>query len=526
MGRILVSEATGERFFQHDDGFLQRVEEPGLLAQAGRQVADLGSGIKQAYGELTDQPELVNEARRETLERNRWMAAGDAGHPIQSMVGQALPSLATLPVGGFLPNVAVGAAESALDVGAGGSWAERAGWGAVGAAGGDIAGRLIGRVYNTVKGLGRDLGPRAAPANPKAADYEALGGETLAYQRMEPGSPGQGLAQRMTEAAEAAPNPTGQVGRVMAANDDLHRAAAVRSVGLNPAQYDNLGQEFMADAYNKFNREWDELINMAGGATRGFKLAPETAKRLRSIPEIKALQDLGEFPDLGDDVISGRDWLTAREALSELSFQRSQAGRGREGEIMRDMIEGMDKQMEQYLPDDALADYARMREQYKNLLILEKPGVISNGGQINTASAVRNLDNKTSGYGRTARGGGQTNNPETKDFIDLMKAADNTEFKALQTSKTAERLGGQEVVQDAIEGVTQAVQGNPAAALGIGGRLAMPGVVGLSNAGSGRMFQGALTPNVPLRMAGQQAGRSFLDDLLYPYVGVEDERGF
>ena len=156
--------------------------------------------------------------------------------------------------------------------------------------------------------------------------------------------------------------------------------------------------------------------------------------------------------------------------------------------------------------------------------LLERRNVIDGTGQINVKTLRNTLDSKASGFGRTATAGGETTNPETRRLIDLIQAADRPEFKAFSSSGTAENLQLGRTLDDLGAAASDLVQGDPRRALGAGGKLMAPGVISTSQLGGGAMFEGIVNPSVGGQLIGSGVGRSALDEALYPFVGVEDER--
>jgi hypothetical protein len=532
MSQTIVDE-FGNRF-AFIDGELVPAEQASMLELAGRQFADFGSGAKAAYGELFDRPAMVAAADLETAARNEAFRGSDELDPIRNMVGQALPGAATAiisapsVVGGLITSTGIGALESALDYGEPGTFAQRGAAGALGGALGEVGGRMIGRVWNMARGLADDLSAavtgRGAAANPAAQAYEDLGGSTLAYQRMEQGTRPQRLAERVTRGAEASANPPSVLREAFEANDALHNAAAIEAVGLNPDQYRVLGRDFTRDALDRFNQEFSDVAQVAAGAG-DIVLDDVSAKKIAKLPEIKELIELGEFQGLAEGKISGQEWMTAREAITEAASNRFANGRSKAGERLYGIVDDLDAQIGRYVPEDYLPQYARLREQYRVFKTLEAPNVIGNDGNVNVRSLRRRLDSTGSGFGRTATGGGETTNTETSRLIELMQTADNPEFKAFSSSGTAENLAVNNLLSEGAVAARDLAGGDPRSMLGLGGKLMAPGVIGASQMGRGSTFTGAFTPAPgPARFAGEAAGRSMLDELLYPFVGVQDER--
>ena len=163
---------TGDRYWQDDDtGEITFAPEAGMLALAGRQFADLG-----AYDLVgANQNPSFPEVRQENLQaRNAAFRGADMADPIRDIVGQALPGMATAPLsagslaGSLALNAGLGAAESGLDVGEGGTLLQRSLAGGLAGVAGDVGGRLVSRVARGVKGFLDDAA--AGIMGRKAAD--------------------------------------------------------------------------------------------------------------------------------------------------------------------------------------------------------------------------------------------------------------------------------------------------------------------------------------------------------------------
>ena len=390
---------------------------------------------------------------------------------------------------------------------------------------GDLGGRMAGRVVKGISGLVQDITrPRGAAVNAFADAFEEAGGTTLAYQRMAPGSRAALLAERAAQGAQASINPPTAIRAAQEANDALFRSQAVSAVGLDPAQFDNLGPEFKRAALDQFNAKFARVADAASGAGQ-LRIGDDVASRLQKLPEIKELIDMGDMQDLSRGILSGEDWMTAREALMEAASHRMNNGRSPAGQKLFAMVDDLDEAIGQTLRDEFLPDYARLREQYRVFRLLERPNVINNSGEINVRSLHQALDSKGQGFGRTATAGGETVNPETRSLIDTVVAGDRPEFKAFRSSGTAENLA----MDNALDSIEQAAgglaEGNPMPAAGLLGRLTAPGIVGASQLGEGRMFQGLVNGAGPRAGAlGAATGRGAIDAYLYPFVGSEDER--
>lgn len=517
----------GNRWAVDEDGNKWLAEEQGageaFLTSAGYQFDRFGRGIRSALGQ---------DVREEAQERERLMRPVEQDSPIASFAGRAAPSLATAPLtaGSMLANVGLqaglGAAEGALDYDPDSSAGQRALLGGAFGVGGDFAGRALGRVANMVKGGVLDaIMPRQRAVNQFADDFEKLGGQTLAYQRMAQGTRGQRLAERAMQGAEASPNPPTVLSDAFDANEQLFRDTAAEAVGL-PGQYDNLGPEFMSDALANFNQGFRDLASRLEGAP-DLQVSDRLKNVLQKQRSIKRLSDdFGDFAGLDDGLLSPAEYAVARRSLSQDASREFANGSAEVGHRINGLVDDLDGLIAERVPDDFLPAFARLREQYRIFSILEQPNVINQGtGQINVRTLNNKLRNKSQGFGRVATTGQEAGNVESSRLMNLMRAADRPEFKALRSSGTAENLALDNFLDASGEAVQGALGGDPRAALSLGGRLLSPGIIGMSQMGDGRMFQGAFTEaGRPFVGAGGAGGRSLLDEQFYPFVGSEDDR--
>jgi hypothetical protein len=519
-------DEMGSRYWVDEQGNSTSAPPMGALetvaVQAGDRFHRMGRGIRSAFGADVDQ---------EAQEAERLMAPVEAESPYLSMAGDALPSLATLPVsaGGALANFALqtglGAAEGYLDYDTRASGGQRALAGAAGGVLGEGAGRVMGRIWNTAKGLAGDiLLPRGRAVNPAAQTFEEMGGQTMAYQRLAQDTPAADLSMRAAQGAEASINPPSVMRGIMSENDRLFRDQASEAVGL-PTGYNNLGQQWKSDALDNFARQYREVESAAFGAGE-LDISEKLAARLLKNSEIKAAIDEDAlFKGLSDGKLAPGEYLEARDAINDHIGRMYSRGSNKRAIRAEGLLNELDGRVSEKLPAGFRDNFARLREQNRVFMLMERKNVINSEGQINVKTLRDTLDSKASGFGRTATAGGETTNPETRKLIDLMHAADNPEFKAFRTSGTAENLQLGQMVDQGAEAVAGALAGDIRPGLGFIGRAVTPGLIGASQRGAGRTFEGAFTPAPQtMRNIGAFSGRSLLDEYLYPFVGAEDER--
>jgi PAS domain-containing protein len=524
MPRTIVNDVTGERAVLMDDGSIIPAPEAGLMAQAGRQVADLGSGIMSAYGNLTDNPELVARAEAETARRNQLFQGTDILDPYTSMAGQAIPGLATFPITGgaglagqVATNIGIGAAESALDLGEGGTFLERGVAGGAGGLIGDVAGRTLGRVFNMARGLANDIRMgRGTAENVAARQADELGIPTLASQRLEPGTQAQRQMERLEQGAAASIAPPGVFREVAEGKARVFNEAAQEAIGLAPGEFDRLGPDALLEANRRISEGFADVA--ANAASQGpIQIGEELATRIANTRgQIPQLQARGRFQGLADGVLSGNEWNVARRALAQDAANAAAKG---DYELADDIfadVEQLDRIMEPLMGTDTLENFARLREQYRVFKILSKPGVIRQDGEV----SIRNLNralNAGTGFGTTAQQGLPTVNPESKRLIDVARVGSDPSLQEFRSSGTAENQALREFIGDSLSG--------PLGPVRAAAQLAAPAAVGAASSGGGRGVIGLTTPApVQAVTAGGAVGRSLLDEALYPFVGVEDER--
>lgn len=509
---------------------------PGVFA--GRKVS---SALDNMAMLMAGPDERVGISARMADEAQR-MAWANQRSPVTQFVGEAglmAPTAALgagTAAGAIALNTGLGALEGALDYMPGTGVGGRAVAGAVASNLGDLGGRMVSRVFNTARGLVQDLrGRTAQAANPAARDFEALGGRTLAYQRMEPNSPGQRKAERFSQWALASENPPGAFQEVLDANDSLVRERAAASVGMPAPANGVLDDDWRGAALDSINAQYVDLRARADGLP-AMPVDSAIYRNLMRSEGVRRAIDDGLFaglvrpddaPDDWTPTLTGREYMDAREYLAQEQanlWERDAKGAERLGNY----IDAFDQQAEAALGDPQFtADYGRTREQYRNYLLLEKPNVINSEGQINVGTLHRALV-APSGYGRKASAAqAGIKNPETAALVDLTLAANKPTFKPFKSSGTAENMAVGSAMGDAATAAGEAATGNVLPALGLMAKARAPGVIAASNMGNGAMFQGMNTPSPAwARSQGAFVGRSFMDEMLYPFVGAEDDRGY
>lgn len=528
----------GNMYVVDDNGNAQMYNEAGVLAHTGRQFADMYDNLRLF---TASDEQTRNQIRRDLAERERLFAPAEEVEPVAAFVGSALPGMATAPLsasgmlGGFALNAGLGAAEGALSYDPNASAGQRALAGAASGALGDWAGRIVGRVFNGARGLADDvafsraqragISPEGIPED--VARWEALGGRVPGYQYLEEGTKPRRLAERAAQYNEASVNPDPYIRQVTDHNDRLMTQAASEAVGVpTDGALDSGWRRAVLDAHS------EGFANMAARAADAdgvIEVGGPLLKKLRNNRVLKQLRedyDMFQGLDADDAFLSPTEYMEARMAIAGMAADESNASLAK---AHWSLVDELDNFMETRLATDPtfVRDYATLREQHRVFLQLEKPNVIDARGEINMGALDRQLK-RPSGFGRQATAPGGTNVPKnlsTERLIELADAGNQTAFKAFKSSGTAENLAGRTFVEDVADATVEAATGNMRPGLSLAIQANAPGAIGRANRGRGAMFEGAYTPaGTGFLRAGGGIGRSMLDEQLYPFVGVRDDR--
>lgn len=472
MPRIATDPQTGERFVEVDGEF---IPAPATTSEEAQQIAfqaqlrSFGRTIRGMMGADRD------ELRLEELEENELLRGVRAERPVSTIFGSALPAglptlgvstAATLP-GGITQAAGLGAIEGALDfdpesVNQLASTAKGTAFGVTG----DIAGRMAGRVLNGIMSIGRATRPTARAA--KA--LEDVGGVPTAGQRIDDPT------LRSFEASLSADAMTNRVfEEIGETNLQVGNAAALRSIGL---QGDDLLGGVTEDALDKAATQMTSVFDAVSDNVGRLEMGKTFGDQVITLEQFRKLRGLGDLPNLPEGIIDGEDVMTVRSALSEEMSRAFDRGQGQLGSRIRSMIEELDNTLEQATSPQLVKAFARAREQWRNLRILEGTNVVS-GNNVNPVTFNKRLRTQ---FGSTATRGrmGQVNNPETAELIQTMKAlADPKVRPIVPTSGTAERQAVREAISDPVGATARGMlsplvrefEGSPRAASVVGALL-------------------------------------------------------
>ena len=466
--------------------------EAGLVS-AGAQLSQYGRGIQALFG--GDRAELAEEQRQ----ADALLAPLRESRPVATTLGEISPSLATAPISfgasipaGLAGQAALGATEGLIDIDPESeSQLGRVGLGVAGGVVGDIAGRMAGRVINAIRGYGRQV--RTAPAAQRLQD---VGGRaTLGQQIDDP-------TIRGLETSLASDFLTNRPFEEIAEqNQQVVNRAAAEAIGLGGGV-----QQVGEEALDTAARSAEAVFNNVQGSIGELDIGEEFAERILTLEQFRKLRGLGGLPRLQQGIVDAGDYTTVRQALAEEMGRASDNSQGQLGNRIRDMIDDLDNLADAQAPPELLPEFARAREQWRVLKLLERTNMVS-GGDVNPVSfnkAVR----REFGTAATRGRGNQVVNPETRNMIETMAAVTDPDVRpVVGSSGTAERMAVREAFNSPGAALTRGLASVPLRAA-----QASPRATGAISA--------LMTQNAP-RLApllGGAAGRGAADpiyELLY-----------
>lgn len=362
------------------------------LIGAGKTFTDIGRGIQDAYYGLTNNEQGRAEiAQRQAAEQQAYTPLSQH-QGVATMVGEALPYVASAPLGG---TSIAGQAALAGGLGAArqtGGLQERAMQGAlegtIGGVGAGVGG-MAGRVANRIRGAGDDIASR----------FVQQGGRV---------TPGQAMDSNLLRTAEAGMESAGLLGSIGRANQAQLQSKVSKAIGQSVPDLSD-----------------DGLIRAAGEIGERFNMA--TAGKTVDIPEslttrLQTLTKENPFVEIPDNMgqISGDLYQQLRSQLSGMarSEARSATKTPGMGEYLSKTIDQLDEAFEAAAGAADKKLLRTAREQWKNLLALEKGAALTADGLVNPKSARTALRNS---YGKHASK--ERMLPETRDMMDFMSAS-------------------------------------------------------------------------------------------------------
>jgi hypothetical protein len=377
---------------------------------AGRKVAKLGSGIKQAFLGLPSYPLTADLNERERRKLATDEKANDAVYsalqdkrPVATAAGEVAPFLAVPPSMGVVPVAATVAAIEGAGYGTPGERAGRAALGGATTLGGGVAGKFVGNLVSPVS--------RRAAGESHQAGLDAL--ERIGGRPTLGEATGNSFVRKMEDYVARAPGGSSvmqafeQEGRQI----PLNRAAAA-SIG---ETVEELSPEVFARASQRIGKVFNDIKSLPG---RQIQLGPDVVAAadeiLRQQGKMLPHQQDQNLIKIARDAkaiasnkgrIDGETYQLQRSGLSDAAFD---ATVGTNKRLYGRLLEALDDSADASLRsagNDALADALKVaRPQYANLKLLEK-GATTESGQVSAAKVASTM--RTDNPGAFRRGANQ-----------------------------------------------------------------------------------------------------------------------
>ena len=224
---------------------------------------------------------------------------------------------------------------------------------------------------------------------------------------------------------------------VFTGNRETGARLARKALGLEDAA--EFGRAELGQAADEIGAGLNSVAQKLGPT----KLGDDLFKEINSLKKIE--------PDLAaaispERAVSGDELLGIRSAMGKLSRQNWKQGNALRAERIDKVVTQIDEQIAASLKPAEVAEFAKFREQWRNLIQMEKPGVVSDAGDISFERLANNFRKEFKGdFARDTFASSGRLSDETADLLDFTKIA--SAFKEnIGDSGTATRLGIQNLL--------------------------------------------------------------------------------
>lgn len=444
--------------------------DTGIKIPDAMNAALINAGARFDRGRMAIQdafaPEGNADARQQYAVQQQALQSVQAEHPAASFVGGILPALATAPLGGGLvTQMAIGAADRAMDFNPDQGIAERATWGAGGAGFGYGLGAVAGRVLGAVNGIGRDVVSRMLPkrAGEWAAEAEGRPIAQAAQDLLDVGgavSPGQRFGNKTLQGWEVGlsrnPFTRGLFDENAKINTELLNKAALKSIGIADDQATRLTPEVLSAADDQLSN----VFNQVGQNTGAMDLGEEFGKKLLTLDSFRKLRGLGELQNIDKGVINPGEYMTVRQSLVDAGQRAAANGEGAlmqkilGSENKRGLVDTLDGFATKYLQPEEMGAFNKAREQWRNLSVLQQSGVINAEGNVSAPILQNRISNH---WGKTFKQDRIDRVlPETGELFKTLRALNNPAVRPLVgSSGTAEGMIANQSLDDVASGLVR-----------------------------------------------------------------------
>ena len=270
-------------------------------------------------------------------------------------------------------------------------------------------------------------------------------GEQLGFRHLPGEREGQNL---LVAGAKSDPIVAGAFDDILTGNREQLNRNARKALGLEDAP--EFGRAELGEAAEDIGAR----LNQVADDINPVALNKDLTNRINKLRKVDddlddALDEvLGAATKQPGDTVSGQELLSLRSQLGGTSRQAWRQGNTERAKRVDKIIKKLDDLIEQQSTNPAArAEYAKAREQWRVLLQLEKPGVVTEAGDINFLPLARNFTKEFKGdFGRSTFAREESRlSQETKDLLDFTKIS--SAFKdSVGDSGTATRLGFQSLL--------------------------------------------------------------------------------
>ena len=443
--------------FGFDTGIPYPETAAATMINAGDTFNKAGYAISESLG-LNDAEDVAR-----FNEEQRFLKPLQEDYPVASFAGQVLPSVPTMAFGGYPAAIGLGGATGYLDYEPGTNAAYRTGMGSVMGFGGQIAGELISRFANGVKMAfsSDDLPTTAASRFIENKGY--------------PVTPGQRFDNESLKQVEAGMQKnfmmSGYFNDVGRQQGNMLALDTAKAIGVGEGLLEAYNYKITPEIIDAASDNLEVYFQNLGENIPRVELSPQLSKMLENSPDFKSMQKYGFFKNIkqgaskADDTlglpasnasyITGQEYKQLRQVLAEDAANWAAKGKGSIAGAIFDQVNKLDDAIDQYVPPEFLEEYAKKREQYRVLQILQTQNKLKADGTINLKSFSNAINRE---FGKNAsRMKTSKMQPETADLFQTLRTLKDPDIMPIVGDSGT---GGANIMQENALNLIDAASGN------------------------------------------------------------------
>lgn len=450
----VIELENGQRVIQTADGF-RPLKQAGVgesLAVGMGSVGDRGlQAVQELMGTITPEEAQARAADRESMK----LALGET-NPISNFVGRNIDEIPGMLGGSRIAQAVIGGIQGGMqpadtlqqriaNVGLG------AGLSVVGDVGGQVIGSAAGRVLGAIDGASGGVMSRMVGRAGNAVDegLKSLTEKANKYGlELSPGMlTGNPTLQRYDVALSRNPLTAGAFDSIKEKNGLIVNRMAAEAAGIPASMLEASGGKITPAALQAADQGLGESYEALGAAIPEIKLPDGLRDAVLGNRDIKKLVAGSEnlFNRLETDgVISGQEYAKLRSALMKTAANETNSD---VAAMVANQATRLDQVVDASLPDGLPVDFPRIREQWRNLELLQRPGVLAPDGSVRPGMLKNRLQGS---YGTTyTQELFDRVQPETGALIDIAKTVSSPQMLPIVgTSGTAEGIIGDRVTEE------------------------------------------------------------------------------